>query len=125
MVHLVRCWKLPLITALLGLPSAAAASGFLLPTLGGEPGHPTTSRPVSLYYNPAGIALESGTRFYVEGLIGYHRATYDRPAAAIDNPLAPGGRNPGWFSGGQSEWIGCRFDEICRLAELRLTSRNC
>lgn len=73
--------------AAVGLPAGrAGASGFLAARFGGEHGHPTTSNPTALYYNPAGLALATGTRLYLSGTFAYRTASYDRPADAIDNP---------------------------------------
>ncbi len=67
------------------LPTDANASGFLVARFGGEQGHPTTSHPSAIYFNPAGLSLNSGTRIYAEGLFGQRTASYARPDAAIDN----------------------------------------
>ena len=53
--------------------------------LGGAHGHPTTDNATAIYYNPAGLALGTGTRIFVEGLIAYRDASYKRPQGAIDN----------------------------------------
>lgn len=75
--------------------SPAHASGFLVARFGGEQGHPTTDHPSAIYYNPAGLALGSGTRIYAEGLFGFRTASYDRPEAAIDNVVADGAMETG------------------------------
>jgi long-chain fatty acid transport protein len=67
------------------LPAPARASGFLAARFGGEHGHPTTSNPTAIYYNPAGLALATGTRLYLDGTFAYRTASYDRPSWAIDN----------------------------------------
>lgn len=66
-------------------PSPASASGFLVARFGGEHGNVTSDHVSTLYYNPAGLALDTGTRVYVEGLFGYRSVTYERPVGAIDN----------------------------------------
>lgn len=78
--------------ALVGVlePISAEASGFLVARFGGEHGHPTTDNPTAMYYNPAGLSLGSGTRLYLEGVLAYRTASYQRPAAAIDNVVSPG-----------------------------------
>lgn len=68
----------------------AGASGFLAARFGGEHGHPTTSNPTALYYNPAGLALATGTRLYLSGTFAYRTASYDRPSEVIDNVGTPG-----------------------------------
>lgn len=78
------------VAAALSAPAAAQASGFLIARFGGEHGHVTGAHPSAIYYNPAGLALDSGWRLSIEGLVGYMHATYDRPAAAVDRVVAPG-----------------------------------
>jgi long-chain fatty acid transport protein len=68
-----------------GLASNASAGGFHSARFGGEHGHPATDSPTAIYYNPAGLALGTGTRVFVEGLLIYRDATYDRPREAINN----------------------------------------
>lgn len=87
-----------LLAGLLVGPLPAQASGFLAARFGGEHGHPTTSNPTAIYYNPAGLALEPygpvgeetdlgwGFRLYIDGTLAYRHASYDRPAAAISRP---------------------------------------
>jgi long-chain fatty acid transport protein len=82
------------LAALLVTP-VAHAGGFNVARFGGEYGIPTTDLPVAIYYNPAGLALGTGTRLYVEGLIAWRTASYDRPAGAVDNILQPGDTGPG------------------------------
>ncbi|WP_373049571.1 OmpP1/FadL family transporter [Vulgatibacter sp.] len=81
----------------------ASASGFLAARFGGEHGHPTTSNPTAMYYNPAGLALGStynkydrkkeGWNFslYLDGSFAYRTATYERPEEAISNLREPNG----------------------------------
>lgn len=63
----------------------AQAGGIATARFGGEYGHPTADHPTAIYYNPAGLALGSGTRIFVESLFVYRTASYDRPEGAIDN----------------------------------------
>ena len=70
--------------------SEARASGFATARFGGEHGHPASDSPTSIYFNPAGLALGTGTRIYAEGLFAWRSITYDRPTAAIDNVVDPG-----------------------------------
>ncbi|RMH37099.1 MAG: hypothetical protein D6689_21430 [Deltaproteobacteria bacterium] len=87
MTRLIRIVRHCLVgIALAAAPSAAVAGGFASARFGSEHGHPATDHPTALYYNPAGLALGSGTRLYVEGLFAYRTVTYDRPEGAIDNP---------------------------------------
>ncbi len=72
-----------------GGASFATAGGFASARFGGEHGNPTTDNPTAIYYNPAGLALGSGTRIFAEGLLVYRAAEYERPAGAINN-LADG-----------------------------------
>jgi long-chain fatty acid transport protein len=71
------------------MASSADAGGFASARFGGEHGNPTTDNATAIYYNPAGLALGSGTRIFVEGLIAYRNASYKRPEGAIDH-LADG-----------------------------------
>lgn len=72
---------------------SAHASGFLAARFGGEHGHPTTSNPTAIYYNPAGLALERhgpktdgwNFRLYLDGTFAYRTASYERPVGAIDH----------------------------------------
>jgi len=76
-------------------PSVASASGFLVARFGGEQGHPTSSHPSAIYFNPAGLSLNSGTRVYVEGLFGTRSANYTRPTEAIDTVINEGDSSAG------------------------------
>ncbi|HWV39199.1 MAG TPA: outer membrane protein transport protein [Vulgatibacter sp.] len=80
-------------TTLVGAAGPAAASGFMAARFGGELGHPTTENPTAIYYNPAGLALGKGTRIYLDGTFALRHASYDRPAAAIDNVEPPTGES--------------------------------
>lgn len=64
---------------------SASAGGFASARFGGAHGHPTTDNPTAIYYNPAGLALKTGTRLFVEGLLIYRDASYERPEGAITN----------------------------------------
>jgi long-chain fatty acid transport protein len=66
-------------------PSIASAGGFYVARFGGEQGGVTSSHVVSLYFNPAGLAFDSGTRIYVEGTGARRDASYERPVDAIGN----------------------------------------
>lgn len=72
-----------LCTAIVSSAAPAWASGILVARFGGEHGHPTTSNPTAIYYNPAGIALDKGTRIYLDGTFALRHASYDRPVEAI------------------------------------------
>ncbi|MBI4510761.1 MAG: outer membrane protein transport protein [Deltaproteobacteria bacterium] len=79
------------------LPHAALASGFVSARFGGEHGAPMQDHPTAIYYNPAGLALMSGTRVYLEGDVLYRTASYTRPPEAIDRIVSPsetGGGTP-------------------------------
>ncbi|MCP4449557.1 MAG: hypothetical protein GY811_30125 [Myxococcales bacterium] len=64
---------------------SAYAGGFASARFGGEHGNPVTDNATAVYYNPAGLALGSGTRLFVEGLLIYRAAEYERPQGAINN----------------------------------------
>ena len=83
------------IAAIAIAPSQVSASGFLVARFGGEHGNVTSDHITSLYYNPAGLALDTGTRLYIEGLFGYRSVGYDRPEGAIDNVVEPGDSEAG------------------------------
>lgn len=83
--------RLPIVVAACIISSHAGASGFSTARFGGEHGHPTTSNPTALYFNPAGLALERGHRLYLDGAFAFRSAQYDRPAGAISDP---GGGTP-------------------------------
>lgn len=68
----------------------ARASGFYVPRFGGEKGTPASGHLSTMYFNPAGLVLEGGTRFTVEGLFVQRRASYERPPEAIDHRIAAG-----------------------------------
>lgn len=64
----------------------AQAAGFATARFGGESGHPMTSNPTAIYYNPAGIALSSGLTIFADGTLAFRNLTYDRQP----DPNAPG-----------------------------------
>ena len=68
----------------------AQAGGFAASRFGGEFGHPTTDHPSAIYFNPAGLALSTGTGLYLEGLFIYRGANYTRDSGAIDNIVPDG-----------------------------------
>ncbi len=88
------CFPVPVWILSLSLVAAttgpAAAGGFATARYGGEEGHPASGHPTSIYYNPAGLSLGSGTHLYVEGLFAWRSASYDRPESAISTILDPG-----------------------------------
>jgi len=83
-------WRLvaasSLSTALMAAPQPVSAGGFSTARFGGEHGHAASDHVTSIYYNPAGIALGTGTRIYVEGTFAYRVVDYTRDEGAIDNP---------------------------------------
>src|SRR5688572_2560314 len=81
---------LVLVSSALLTPTDVSASGFLVARFGGEKGHPTTDSPAAIYFNPAGLALGTGTRIYIEGTFALRSVSYDRPAGAIDNVIGVG-----------------------------------
>jgi long-chain fatty acid transport protein len=74
----------------LAIAPDAGASGFAAARFGGEHGNPVTSNATALYYNPAGLALGSGTRIYLDGTFALRSVSYDRPREAISNIIPPG-----------------------------------
>lgn len=80
------------LTAVLFLQiSTATAAGIAVARFGGELGHPTTSNPTALYYNPAGIAFDSGHRVLLDAVLAYRTVTYDRDPSSISNPTPTDG----------------------------------
>lgn len=78
--------RLPLFVAVWSFAFSAGASGFQTARFGGEHGHPTTSNPTAIYFNPAGLALGKGTRIYLDVGLALRNSTYERPQGAISNP---------------------------------------
>lgn len=78
--------RLPLVFAFWAVAVSAGASGFQTSRFGGEHGHPTTSNPTALYFNPAGLALGKGHRLYLDVALALRNSTYERPEGAISNP---------------------------------------
>jgi long-chain fatty acid transport protein len=99
------CTSSPLVAlAVAGLVTAtatsASATGIAVAGFGGEHGNPMTSNPTAMYYNPAGLALGSGTRLLLEGSFALRLFTYDRAVGAIDHPnTMPGTPDVGVNSG--------------------------
>jgi long-chain fatty acid transport protein len=71
----------------------ASASGLVVARFGGPHGHPTTDNPTAIYYNPAGLALGSGTRLMLDASLAWRAYSYERDADAIsqifDDGFAP------------------------------------
>jgi long-chain fatty acid transport protein len=74
----------------LAAPAPARASGFAAAEFGGELSNVVTNNPTALYFNPAGIALGEGTRFYVSGVLALRRASWSHTQAASEQPDPPG-----------------------------------
>jgi long-chain fatty acid transport protein len=66
-------------------PTGAWAAGISAARFGGEHGHPTTSNPTAIYYNPAGIALARGTHIFLDASLALRSVEYDRPVSMISN----------------------------------------
>ncbi|MBL4633072.1 MAG: outer membrane protein transport protein [Kofleriaceae bacterium] len=66
-------------------PSLVSAGGFASARFGGEQAYPTSDSPTAIYYNPAALALGSGTRIFAEGVFIYRNVEYNRPVEAINN----------------------------------------
>jgi long-chain fatty acid transport protein len=85
--------------------SSASASGFSTARFGGEHGHPTTNNPTAIYYNPAGLAVDTpgesdeGFRFklFVDGTFALRAASFNHTASPNDTPEPDGaaGANTG------------------------------
>lgn len=109
-------------SALSLLSSRALASGFSVARFSGEHGHPTTDNPTALYFNPAALRSER-PELFVDGLIGYRRATYTRRSQATDADEVEGaeGANVGRatlanFVGSASLWFALPLSSRLSLA---------
>src|SRR6188768_1075174 len=71
------------------LPSPARASGFSVARFSGEHGHPTSSNPTALYFNPAALSQSDGLHLFVDLSLALRRVSYDRRRAASDAPDPP------------------------------------
>lgn len=81
-----------LAAATVGLvPSVSQASGLFVARFGGEHGHAATDNPTALYYNPAGLALGSGSELLIDATLAHRTASYTRPEGSISDP---GGGTP-------------------------------
>jgi len=67
----------------------AHASGFSVARFSGEHGHPTTSNPTALYFNPAALSQADGLHLFVDASLALRRVSYDRRRAASDAPDPP------------------------------------
>jgi len=72
------------------MPRVAHASGFSVARFAAEHGHPTTSNPTALYFNPAALTLADGLHLFADVSVAARRLTYDRTRARSDAPDAPG-----------------------------------
>src|SRR4051812_25663851 len=73
--------------------NAAVAAGFAAAEFGGVHGNVVTTDPTAIYFNPAGMALGEGTRFYLAGLGALRRGSWTHaksPAETSDPPGAEG-----------------------------------
>lgn len=74
--------------------ASASATGFGTARFGGEHGHPTTNNPSAIYYNPAGLAVDTpgesdeGFRFklMVDGTFALRAASWTHAASPNDSP---------------------------------------
>jgi long-chain fatty acid transport protein len=81
----------------LGLGAGPAfGSGFSAAEFGGEHGNVVTTEPTALYFNPAGIALSSGTHLYGSGILGLRRGHWIHPKAPSEmaDPSSAAGEDP-------------------------------
>jgi long-chain fatty acid transport protein len=74
---------------LLIAPEVAHASGFSVAHFASEHGHPTTSNPTALYFNPAALTLSDGLHLFGDLSVAVRRVTYDRTRAPSDAPDPP------------------------------------
>ncbi|HKO50701.1 MAG TPA: outer membrane protein transport protein [Polyangiaceae bacterium] len=79
-------FSLGLSCVLVFAPLPAQASGFSVARFSGEHGHPTTSNPTALYFNPAALSQAEGLHLFADMSIALRRVSYDRQRAASDAP---------------------------------------
>jgi long-chain fatty acid transport protein len=72
-----------------GITSNTYAGGFATAQFGGAHASAASDSLTSIFYNPAGLALEGGTRAYVEALAAYRRADFTRDPGAVDDTSSP------------------------------------
>lgn len=79
------------------LSSEAHASGFSTARFGGEHGHPTTTNPTAIYYNPAGIAGSEGIHVFLDGSLAIRSASFLHTQGGndVDEPADAQGANYG------------------------------
>jgi long-chain fatty acid transport protein len=71
--------------------SNASASGFSTARFGAELGHPISSNPTAIYYNPAGIASsEHGYQLYLDLSVALRSASFEHRSAPSDVPEPAG-----------------------------------
>jgi long-chain fatty acid transport protein len=76
------------VTLVVGITTHARAGGFASAQFGGIHGTAASDSLTSIFYNPAGLALDGGTRAYVELMAAYRTLSYARNAGDIDDPNA-------------------------------------
>jgi long-subunit fatty acid transport protein len=76
------------VTLVVGITGNARAGGFASAQFGGVHGTAASDSLTSIFYNPAGLALDTGTRAYVELMAAYRTLSYARDARDIDDPNA-------------------------------------
>jgi len=69
---------------------SAHASGFSVARFSGEHGHPTTSNPTALFFNPAALTQAEGLHLFADVSLAIRRVSYDRQRASTDAPDPPG-----------------------------------
>jgi long-chain fatty acid transport protein len=85
------------ICAVISAPALARAAGLSVARFGGEHGHPMTTEPTAVFYNPAGIAHSQGGHVFGDLNLAFRHATFTHGAATTDAPVPPGaeGANTG------------------------------
>ncbi len=71
------------------LAEPANASGFTVARFGGEHGHPVTTNPTAIYYNPAGLAESKGFHLFLDTNLAVRRASYQHTPHPSDVPEPP------------------------------------
>ncbi|HVU01516.1 MAG TPA: outer membrane protein transport protein [Polyangiaceae bacterium] len=79
------------------VPREVLAAGLTVARFGAEHGHPMTTEPTAVYYNPSGIADSEGGHVFGDVTLAFRRASYEHARASTDatDPTGAEGANTG------------------------------
>jgi long-chain fatty acid transport protein len=82
-------------TSLLLVAAPASAGGFAVARFGGEHGHPLTSNPTAIYYNPAALTESDGYKIFLDGTLGIRSLEFQKTDSVdgAGEPIAPNNGN--------------------------------